>query len=360
MSSNGCPLPDDWIRIAAWLYTDSSIGRDHHDVNFYQRKSKYKLITDILDNIGAEYRVHERDRGITHICGKKLLKPPEPEITISTLPAWSRRMYDLVGGDKNVIADWLWDLDDRQFEIFLRSFIDADGSVHPRSPTSLMIYCSREKMAGQIQALCLIHGYRATISEYGKNKYLRINIIKMEAASVVTHDVKQVHYTGKIWCVTVPSGNFLVRRGGRPIFTGNSRLMNQLHSPMFPSEITRLIDAQDWRIAPYYFSYLTSNGEKFVISHPKSAAKSSVETIAAKVQMHVIAGHSHLLRFGWDISGKFYAIMSGCCVDEFRLPYAAQRHTTSPAHHLGATIVRDGVPYLLHERVDWKRLESMK
>jgi hypothetical protein len=146
------------------------------------------------------------------------------------------------------------------------------------------------------------------------------------------------------------------------IVVGNhdGRIMNQLHSPMFPSEITRLIDAQDWRIAPYYFSYLTSNGEKFVISHPKSASKSSVETIAAKVQMHVIAGHSHLLRFGWDISGKFYAIMSGCCVDEFRLPYAAQRHTTSPAHHLGATIVRDGVPYLLHERVDWKRLESMK
>jgi hypothetical protein len=145
------------------------------------------------------------------------------------------------------------------------------------------------------------------------------------------------------------------------VVVGNheGRLINQLRSSMFPADITRLIDAQDWRIAPYYFSYLISNGEKFVISHPKSAAKSSVETIAAKVQAHVIAGHSHLLRFGWDISGKFYAIMSGCCADEYRLPYAAQRHTTAPAHSLGATIVRDGVPYLLHERVDWKRLEKM-
>ena len=50
------------------------------------------------------------------------------------------------------------------------------------------------------------------------------------------------------------------------------RMLRTLKTPLFPTEITRLIDAQDWRIGPYYFSYLTSAGERFRIDHPKSAA----------------------------------------------------------------------------------------
>jgi hypothetical protein len=145
------------------------------------------------------------------------------------------------------------------------------------------------------------------------------------------------------------------------VILGNheGRLLRQLNSPLFPTEITRLIDAQDWRIAPYYFGYLVSNGEEFIIEHPKSAAIGTAEKLSSKYQCHAIVCHSHMLQFTWDISGKFYAITTGCTVDEWRLPYAAQRHTNIKAHHLGATIVRDGIPYLLHARVDWKRLELM-
>ena len=69
-------------------------------------------------------------------------------------------------------------------------------------------------------------------------------------------------------------------------------------------------------------------------------------------------GHSHRLSLAWDISGRYYAIHMGHCVDEMRLPYASQRSSTQPAHLAGAVIVRDGVPWLLHERIDWKRLAN--
>jgi hypothetical protein len=137
------------------------------------------------------------------------------------------------------------------------------------------------------------------------------------------------------------------------------RLLRQLHSPLFPTEITKLIDMEKWRVAPFYFEYLTSNGEKFIIEHPKSATIVTAEKLSSKFQCHAIVCHSHLMQFTWDISGRFYAITTGCCTDELRLPYASQRHTNVKAHHLGATIVRDGIPTLLHERVDWKRLELM-
>jgi biotin operon repressor len=145
------------------------------------------------------------------------------------------------------------------------------------------------------------------------------------------------------------------------VILGNhdGRLLRQLNSPLYPTEITRLIERQDWRIAPYYFGYLISNGEKFIIEHPKSAAIITAEKLASKFQCHAIVCHSHMLQYTFDISGRFYAITTGCCADEYLFAYASQRHTNVKAHHLGATIVREGIPTLLHERVDWKRLEMM-
>jgi hypothetical protein len=137
------------------------------------------------------------------------------------------------------------------------------------------------------------------------------------------------------------------------------RMLRTLKTPLFPSEITRMIDAKEWCIAPFYYSYLESGGESFVIEHPKSASVMTAERLASKYQKHTVVAHSHILRFSWDVSGQFYAITSGCCVDEALLPYAAQRHTNAPAHLSGATIVRDGVPYLIHEKIDWTRYAKM-
>lgn len=135
------------------------------------------------------------------------------------------------------------------------------------------------------------------------------------------------------------------------------RLLKALQSPMMPNELLHLLDLPDkWRISPYYYGTLISADERFHIEHPKSSAKSSAYKLAAKFCCHVLQGHSHRLNMDFDPSGRYYAWHIGHCVDESRLPYAAQRHTTADAHLLGAAIVRDGVPWMLHERVDWKRL----
>jgi hypothetical protein len=134
------------------------------------------------------------------------------------------------------------------------------------------------------------------------------------------------------------------------------RLLRALQSPVFPSEILRLLECEKWRIAPMYFANLISGGEEYSIEHPKGCSPQTARNLAAKLQKHVIMGHSHILDYGWDISGSFYAIQSGHCCDEARLPYAAQRHNTSKAHELGAVIVREGYPYLLHRKTKWKHM----
>lgn len=139
----------------------------------------------------------------------------------------------------------------------------------------------------------------------------------------------------------------------------DDRFLRALNNPMFPSELLTLVEAGDkWRVKPYYFSILVSNGEKYQIEHPKTWAKSSPYKLAAKFQCHVLQAHSHRWGMEMDISGQFYAIHMGCIVDEFRLPYASQRHNTADTHALGAVIVRDGFPFLLSDKTPWDTFKS--
>jgi len=128
------------------------------------------------------------------------------------------------------------------------------------------------------------------------------------------------------------------------------RFLRALESALLPGELLNLMAAnKSWKIAPYYFSYLTSNGVRFLVEHPKSAAKITASKLASKLLCNVLMGHSHRLSMEWDPSGTYYAIHMGCVVDERRLPYVAQRHNNTDIHKLGSVIVKDGFPWLLYE-----------
>ena len=140
----------------------------------------------------------------------------------------------------------------------------------------------------------------------------------------------------------------------------DGRFLRALQTIIDPKELLRLLEAGDkWRIAEYYFSYLDTPKGRFMIEHPKGAAETTAQNLSAKYGCSVIMAHSHALDFSWDISGRYYAIQAGCCVDESRLPYASQRHHTKRQHKLGAVLVVDGYPWLLHEGTDWDRLKRM-
>lgn len=139
------------------------------------------------------------------------------------------------------------------------------------------------------------------------------------------------------------------------------RYLSKMENPLVSGEVKTILEisADKWKIAPYYFSFLKSNGVNYRIEHPKSAAKNAAEKLAAKWQCNVLMGHSHMANQSKDISGNFYAWHIGHCVAEDLLPYAAQRSITRDAHALGACIVLDGHPYLFEERTDWERMKRI-
>jgi hypothetical protein len=141
-----------------------------------------------------------------------------------------------------------------------------------------------------------------------------------------------------------------------------TRFIRALNMPMMPQDLLTMLKLEEpkWRISPYFYSLLTSNGEQYRIEHPVSAAKYTAQKLADKFCMHVLMAHSHALSVGFSTSGRYWAIQMGCCVDENRLPYASQRSTTRDMHLNGAVIVRDGFPWLLSARSDWEKLRKMK
>jgi len=139
------------------------------------------------------------------------------------------------------------------------------------------------------------------------------------------------------------------------------RLIRTLSTVLSPTELLTLLKLDEkWRISPYYYSLLKSNGETYRITHPKSAAQIAVTKLASKFLAHILMGHSHALTMKRDISNSFWACEIGCCVDEERLAYVGQRDNTARAHTLGAAIVRNGHLWLLHPWVDWEMLGRLK
>lgn len=139
------------------------------------------------------------------------------------------------------------------------------------------------------------------------------------------------------------------------------RLLRQVQSPMLPDDIKRLFLGDDSRvtIAPYYFCKILSSGIEWQVIHPKSSAKGDAKWYASKFLVNTIMAHNHQLVMQKDRSGKYWAIESGCVVDETRLPYVAQRQTKADMHLLGATIIRNGRAWLLHEESPWDELAKL-
>ena len=139
------------------------------------------------------------------------------------------------------------------------------------------------------------------------------------------------------------------------------RLLRAINSPVQPTELLNLMKLEEgkWQIAPYYYCLLETSKGTFRITHPKSAANGAARGLASQYFQHIVMGHSHKMFFDFDASGKYYAMQIGHCVDEMRLAYAAQRDAKRDSHKLGAVIVRDGYPYLLHEGLDWERMKRL-
>lgn len=142
----------------------------------------------------------------------------------------------------------------------------------------------------------------------------------------------------------------------------DDRYLRALDQAVNPSELLHQLDRDKdprWKVAPYYYSFVETEQGTFRITHPRGAAQSTAIALAVQFHQHVIMGHSHRWAVNRDPSGQYWAIQTGCCVDERRLAYVMQRDAKREAHLPGATIIRGGYPFVLSPESPWEMLKRM-
>lgn len=225
-NNNPSNLLDDEIRLAAWILTDGCIQKNK--VTISQSKPAEKIY-EILDNLGYSYYIYERERNITEICGKLLKNNPLPQRDI-VLDANSGRLAMQIIADKKVFNHKFFTFDDRQFDIFLNSCIDGDGSRY--SKRDCLILFGKKDFLDIMQSMCIQHGYRAMLHQSNRGDW-RLNISNKKTAEFdMCVRSSTISYSDKVWCLSVPETNFMVRRNGKAFFTGNCwyKTTNEINS----------------------------------------------------------------------------------------------------------------------------------
>ncbi len=220
-TESNCSLSDAEIYLSGLIITDCHINKTNNTVQgftLYQRESKSHIFRKAIESVGLSYKERTRDRDIKEICGKKLKKKPEPGIEFVIDPKEARAFLKKVSIESRDVPKWAYEMSDKQFDVFLDAVIEGDGTRY--RDTAYALY-KHKAFLDDFQAICAMHGYHTHIYQYGDN--FRLNIAKRTSVQieVISTGLNAVDYNGKVWCLTVPYGNFFIRRRGKVQFTGN-------------------------------------------------------------------------------------------------------------------------------------------
>jgi hypothetical protein len=209
-NQTGLPLTDDQLRFCAIALTDSY--HSGSKITFYQSGLKAQVFRDLLPRLGIEYKEIARDRDITEICGRKLLSTQVSYEFHMVRPDWSPTQ-------NRRIPKEFFSLSQSQAEVFLDMLIFCDGSTF--SDRQSTVFYGRREICDDVQGFCQAYGSRASLTEY-RTGHWRVNINPRHKLRFKTSEGADI--SEFVYCLTVPSENFLARQNGLSMFTGNCRI----------------------------------------------------------------------------------------------------------------------------------------
>lgn len=226
-------ISDNWIRLTAWIIAEGHFRLNQNAINITQQKSKAPQIRKILTKLKLKFGEYKRQiRGYTNNFGITSKKD------VSYFYIWSESttLVKQYVKEKN-IPNWIKQLSQRQFKIFLETLVEGDG--HKISKTAGHYYTSNKSLADKLQQLLIENGFKAMISKriHGLGNRLTYCVQYCEKLfhCVAPNSFVKKNYKGKVWCVTVPNSTIVIRRKGRAMITGNC--LGHIHTPQLISEV---------------------------------------------------------------------------------------------------------------------------
>lgn len=227
-------VSDDELRMLGWIMTDGhlrkSSGNGRTTVTIYQSKPAGRAkIEALLGRLGLAHSVAERERDITEVYKRQLVKPPLPQGVYSLTTDSSERFVKLLEEDKKNLPSWIHELSQRQVGVLLEALMDGDGSSGPGEYVGELH--GTESFLNQVQALLVVNGRssRLRVDTRG-NHVLSIHSGKKTYLSYLLEAVEDEFYEGVIWCGTVENGTLITRRNGCLLISGNTTKKRWVHN----------------------------------------------------------------------------------------------------------------------------------
>lgn len=242
------PIDDNLLRLLVWVVTDATIVLYDKTLQKYTQEEleQYKLHqskTRIQFHLSKERKINElcnllkaMKYDYTFSKGKKEAIQKLQPVYIRMYSDNARKIVKLLDFKKE-FPSWFLNLSKRQINIVLETLAITDGKYYTDPHTKIarkyhITWGHTNKNDTDIlQAMCIKHGYvfkykvinkPITFGKTNKTVYW-CDIYTKFTESRRNNDVKITEKFGSFntWCITVPSGAFLIRMNGITSITGN-------------------------------------------------------------------------------------------------------------------------------------------
>jgi nucleoside-diphosphate-sugar epimerase len=226
---------DDWLRFLGWYIAEGTVDytgkKAPNRICVTQKIGEYSSSVDaafqgITDSMGCTYSTYafkERDEIAYYLFSTQLgvyLKQLGTSLT--------RR-----------IPHELLHLSRRQLRILFEALMDGDGTWVRREYQHGRYYTSSPGLADDVQEIALKLGLSANVSKFGDEYRVNIcqsTILQVNQQPDDPNDWLE-DYAGQVYCCEVPGdGIILVRRNGKPVWCGNSKVHDS-HNMLFACRI---------------------------------------------------------------------------------------------------------------------------
>ena len=211
-------VTDACLRLAVAIQADGTISGNHVIFHLVKDRKKQRLL-ELLKSRGIPYsetpcKCHPR-RGV------------RIAFNVKGVPVWNY----VWNGNKTFCLDALMKLSTRQRQVFLDELPWWDGTRSEGKAGRQTSYISTNKHNAEVvQLITHITGRQgiltAEINRPGNRKDLyTVSFNQRDYCSLSSIETRQDPYEGLVYCVTVPSGWFMIRHNGKVSITGNSNFM---------------------------------------------------------------------------------------------------------------------------------------
>lgn len=202
---------NEFVQIFAWYWTEGTIKRRNKykkdSIVIYQSQAtnpeKTYLIREALKKEGEKF---------CESTNKKLEKSFE-------LYGKTRDKLLEISPDKSIPMDFILALTKEQLKIFIEISVLADGSERKlvRKREGFDLFQKNQINIERFQIACLLAGIPTSYQKRNQITASSVDMIYPYQA-----EKKVVSYSGKLWCVRLPSGAFFTRCNKKIYVTGNS------------------------------------------------------------------------------------------------------------------------------------------